>query len=135
MSQVITHDSLKDNDTFINPGVLGSTVAATGGKLKVITSTFGNVASNARFVSDFTGVNGKDTPAKSYFRNYAREYVLNDGSMGVDHVNTRNSGPIHLDNDDGTNLNDIGGFDYVNFSTNSLKERKRVLFNHESSVN
>ena len=31
------------------------------------------------------------------FRNYAREYVLSDGSMGVDHYKTRNSAPIHID--------------------------------------
>jgi len=38
-----------------------------------------------------------DTSGRSMFRNYAREYVLNDGSMGVDHFNTRNSNPLNVD--------------------------------------
>jgi len=33
---------------------------------------------------------------RSYFRNYAREFVLNDGTMGVDHYDTYNSNPIDL---------------------------------------
>jgi hypothetical protein len=36
---------------------------------------------------------------RSVFRNYAREYVLNDGNMGVDHANSRNSAPLHLSSD------------------------------------
>jgi hypothetical protein len=41
-------------------------------------------------------MNNRDTIARSIFRNYAREYVLSDGSMGVDHTKTRNSAPIHV---------------------------------------
>jgi len=53
------------------------------------------------------GTTNKDNLGKSYFRNYAREYVLSDGSMGVDHINTRNSAPIHLFSDTIT-TEDIG---------------------------
>ena len=38
----------------------------------------------------------RDSVSRSIFRNYAREFVLSDGSMGVDHVKTRNSNPLHI---------------------------------------
>lgn len=55
--------------------------------------------------------------------------------MGVDHVNTRNSAPIHMDTRTYVDDVDIGSFDQTNFTNRSLRDRKRVLFNHESSIN
>lgn len=54
--------------------------------------------------------------------------------MGVDHIITRNSAPIHIASDSSTTEN-IGAINMTESSLSSLRDRKRVLFNHESSVN
>lgn len=51
--------------------------------------------------------------------------------MGVDHANSRNSAPIHV-SDDLQNLRDTN---LTQLNTKNLKENKRVVFNHESSIN
>lgn len=46
---------------------------------------------------------------KNSFRNYAREYVLSDGSMGIDTTSTKNSNPLLIPSDitDGIDLSTI----------------------------
>ncbi len=66
--------------------------------------------------SDSNGVrDDRDHAGRAVFRNYAREYVLSDGTMGVDHAKTRNSAPIHIDRvlPDTTvtpNITDLSGY-------------------------
>ncbi len=69
-------------------------------------------------------------------KNYAREYVLCDGSYGVDSTQTINSNPIPLKFS--LLATDITGIDFNSSSyinNASLQNNKRVLFNYDSSNN
>jgi hypothetical protein len=57
--------------------------------------------------------------------------VLQDGAMGVDHINARNSYPVLLDQ----LVTPLKDYDMTQSQTLFVKNNKRVLFNHESSVN
>lgn len=96
LSQVLSHEDVTNEFVRLIPGEPSTTASLATGKYFPIEGLLSNTFMHGSD-SDVIGVRSeRDDISRSNFRNYAREYVLQDGSMGVDHTITRNSAPIHI---------------------------------------